>query len=156
MVRLRKGRHRQCTPAVWSLQGSAPRCNDAQQQHARPHGAAQEPTPGAAARVSPSSAGHGHSPGSCCYRRRVTVEMSAVPRRRAHTHLLRGAHALEEARECVPVVEHEVAHAQKRDLLQPTRPRRPAKRRVRNAVERIVIIPVRDAAGAAVEATVKP
>jgi len=52
------------------------------------------------------------------------------------------AHALEEVRERVPVVEHEVAHAQERELLQAPRPRMVPERALRDAVEREVIVPL--------------
>ena len=56
--------------------------------------------------------------------------------------LVRRAHPLEEIRERVPVVEHEVAHAQERELLQAPRPRVVPKRALRDAVEREVVVPL--------------
>ncbi len=50
-------------------------------------------------------------------------------------------HAVEEAREGVPVVKHEVAHAQEGDLLQPPRARRPAKGALRYPLKRVVVVP---------------
>jgi len=54
---------------------------------------------------------------------------------------LRAPHAVQETRESVPVVEHEVAHAQEGDLLQPARARVPAKRALCDAVKGVVIVP---------------
>lgn len=53
-----------------------------------------------------------------------------------------GAHAGQEAGERVPVVEHEVPHAEEGDLLQAPGARVAAKGALCDAVERVVVVPL--------------
>lgn len=74
-----------------------------------------------------------------CWNESSNLILNPTP---SHDHLLQlVAHSLEEAREGIPVIKHEVTHAEERDLLQPTRARTTAKSTVGDALKGIVIVP---------------
>mmetsp|Transcript_11520 Transcript_11520/g.28166 ORF Transcript_11520/g.28166 Transcript_11520/m.28166 type:complete len:233 (+) Transcript_11520:1972-2670(+) len=80
---------------------------------------------------------HRHCPACCCRRCGPGPVPTGAP-----ASLDLAAHPVEEPRERVPVVKHEVTHAQKRDLFQPPRARVPAKGGLCDALKRIVVVPL--------------